>query len=806
MPAIPSDSLFSSQWHLKNSNGLDLNVVNVWDDYTGSGVKVGVIDDGFDYTHADLNDNYDTANDYDFDANDYDPSPTATSNHGTAVMGIIGAEKNGAGTVGVAYGAKLVGYQAATGNGVVNALHNMKLLDVVNNSWGFTDGSSQRNFYDNFKGSFSLFGQGIQDAVDNGRGGLGTAVVFAAGNYRTNGDNTNHHNFQNSRFVTTVAALNSNGTASFYSTPGASVLVSAFGSGSPGSIVTTDRTGSAGYASGDYTTAFNGTSAAAPMVSGVVALMLEANPNLGYRDIQEILAYSARQNDATNAGWKFNGTTNWNGGGLHTSHDFGFGAVDALAAVRLAETWKTQSTFDNETSVSATRSNLNLAIADNNATGVSDTITLPGGIQADFVEVDLNISHLNRGDLVVSLVSPTGTESVLINKPSNGSDTGDHINFKLSTNHNWGESSDGNWTLKVKDLAGNGIAGTLNSWQLSVYGDTDTVNDIYIYTDEFSKFTDTASAARRTLTDTAGIDTINASAITSNIKLNLTPNLVNTLAGNSLTIAANTTIENAFTGDGNDTLTGNSSNNTLKGGRGNDVINGGSGYDVASYTGAYTEFSASFLSNGSVQIQDYSNAKGNEGIDTLSGIEQINFGNGGIYSVITGGAGNDVINPNSSYWTMMFGGDGNDTLNGTVGNDTLTGGLGNDSLTGGAGADILTGGGGSDRFYYSSVSQGGDTILDFQANDQMIFQASGFSGLSTANPSKQYLEGATIADGPFAYAFGLVNQTAILATISGYSVQVWYDSNTATLGSESLLATLSNQSLNNISQANFVVI
>ncbi|MFX5522508.1 hypothetical protein ABTD78_24870, partial [Acinetobacter baumannii] len=70
--------------------------------------------------------------------------------------------------------------------------------------------------------------------------------------------------------------------------------------------------------------------------------MLEANPHLGYRDIQKILAYSARQVDSVGSAWTTNGAFNWNGGGLHVSHDYGFGAVDALAAVRLAETWTEQ--------------------------------------------------------------------------------------------------------------------------------------------------------------------------------------------------------------------------------------------------------------------------------------------------------------------------------------------------------------------------------------------------------------------------------------------------------------------------------
>jgi subtilisin-like proprotein convertase family protein len=585
MATFPSDPLFGEQWYLYNTSnpGMDLNVVNVWDDYTGNGVVVGVIDDGFDYLHRDLNDNYDSTVDYDSNDGDSNPFGLSTESHGTSVAGIIGAEAgNGIGGVGVAFDATITGFRATSSiNGVTDALWRSVNFDVVNNSWAFST-----NFYDNFSTSlFSQAGQAIENAVDNGRNGLGTAIVFAAGNRFAEGDNTNYHNFQNSRFVTTVAAVDSNGYVTSYSTPGASILVSAFGS-EPASIVTTDRTGTAGYDSGDYTDSFNGTSAAAPMVSGVIALMLEANPYLGYRDIQEILAYCARQTDSLNSGWEINGANNWNGGGLHVSHDYGFGLVDAHAAVRLAETWQTQSTYSNETGVSASSSFTNgLAIPDGDTTGISDTLTIGAGLQIDFVEVELNLTHPYRGDLVVTLTSPNGTESVLVNQPSNGSDDGDNIVFTLSSTHQWGETSAGNWTLTVKDLAG-GDVGFLNNWTLNLYGDLETANDTYIYTNEFANFN---SISRQTLNDTSGIDTINAAAITSNTDLNLTPGSVSTLAGQSLTIDAATTIENAFSGDGNDTIIGNSAANALDSGRGNDILygvagndflNGGAGNDI----------------------------------------------------------------------------------------------------------------------------------------------------------------------------------------------------------------------------------
>src|SRR6185312_13938872 len=109
-------------------------------------------------------------------------------------------------------------------------------------------------------------------------------------------------------------------------------------------VVVTDS----GSIFGNNTGTLQGTSFATPIVSGIVALMFEANPNLGYRDVQEILALSSHKIVDTNTTWDTNKARNWNGGGMHVSNDYGFGEVDALAAVRLAETWTTQQTGANE--------------------------------------------------------------------------------------------------------------------------------------------------------------------------------------------------------------------------------------------------------------------------------------------------------------------------------------------------------------------------------------------------------------------------------------------------------------------------
>jgi Ca2+-binding RTX toxin-like protein len=185
-------------------------------------------------------------------------------------------------------------------------------------------------------------------------------------------------------------------------------------------------------------------------------------------------------------------------------------------------------------------------------------------------------------------------------------------------------------------------------------------------------------------------------------------------------------IYSVFTGTtGNDNLTdssdsslmfGNAGNDTLTGSLGNDTINGGTGYDIANYAGQNNRFSATFNIDGSIQLRDnviqvFPPSNNNEGTDLLTGIEQINFGGGGIYSVFTGTTGNDNLTA-SSYWSLMFGDAGNDTLNGSNGNDTLYGGLGNDTLNSGTGNDIANYAGQSTEFKATILDNGSIQLQD----------------------------------------------------------------------------------------------
>jgi subtilisin-like proprotein convertase family protein len=732
---VPTDPGFASAWHLNAalSPAANLRVSALWSEYTGAGVVVGVVDDGIDYGHPDLASRYRHDLDWDARNNDADAFATAGNDaHGTAVAGVIAAAFNGSGMLGVAPGAEIAGFRMGYGADgslaqVLAQVTNIATVDVANNSWSFGG-----VFTDNFRSpAFSAHGQALQNAVAAGRDGLGTVIVFAAGNAYESGDNVNYHNFQNSPYAIAVGAIDSSGKIASFSTPGSAVLVSG-----PGVAVnTTDAVGSRGYAAGDAAIV-SGTSFAAPAVSGVAALMLEANPALGYRDIQEILALTARNTDPGHSGWQTNGASHWNGGGMQVSDSYGFGLVDAHAAVRLAETWEGQGTFHNRHQLGASAAP-GLAIIDHGS--VTSSISIAGGLEIQRVGVDLDLTHTWIGDLTVTLTSPAGTRSILVNRPGWGDASADDIHFTFDSVQFWGESGAGTWRLTVSD-GEVGNTGRLDAWTLRLTGDQHTGDDLYVYTDAWSTLA--AAPARQTVVDDKGIDTLNFAAVTGDVRQDLLPGVANTFLGRSLNVAGGTQIENGVGGDGNDAFYGNGADNWLRGMRGDDllvgrfgadILEGGDGNDtlygddVSGYPDGIPgiRYAPDRLYGGSGN-DDLHGEGGGDLLDGGEGIDRANYENSpfGITVVLAtnvgygpGYAAGDSYADIESVRGTRF----DDILIGDVGDNVLEGGEGRDFLVGSLGADIVAGGPGRDVFVISSVAEGGDVLADFDpAVDEVL--------------------------------------------------------------------------------------
>lgn len=327
--------------------------------------------------------------------------------------------------------------------------------------------------------------------------------------------------------VVTVGAVNARGVKSSYSTAGSSLLVAGLG-GEYGNgqltdhpeagpaIVTTDLSGcTRGYARHDnapyrnlfvdpssylakqlnpdcnYNSVMNGTSSAAPTVTGVVALMLEANPNLTWRDLRLILMKTARQADANIApntlklaGGDYIAEPAWttNAAGLKFHNWYGFGLVDAAAAVAMAKSatahlsgpiadsgWR-------DASPDPDGLELDVPLADPN--GASSSITLPTVVKRtiEAVQVRVMIAGGGRlGDLGIELISPKGTRSVLLNAHNVLQKSQRAEALLLLSNAFNEEEAGGNWTLRIVDVNGREASdptqqAILANWSLRVYG------------------------------------------------------------------------------------------------------------------------------------------------------------------------------------------------------------------------------------------------------------------------------------------------------------------------------------------------
>lgn len=490
---VPNDSLYAQQWWLKNTGlsggkaGTDMHVENVWDTYKGSGIRIAILDDGLDMLHPDLLPNVDSANHFDWNDEPYDtnpqPLPNADENeedsHGTSVSGVAAARGNNSqGVSGVAPEATLVGFRMLSTqdpDGTDDAedadvmARGKDILEVKNASWG--TGAPAWAMIP----AGPLMEAARQNATSTGRGGKGTVFVWSAGNGRDQGEQGQKDGSTNSMHVTTVAGIDNKGALAFYSEGGSHVVVSAPTSGGSLRVYTTDLRGNNGYnrtgtggepANRDYTSTFGGTSSAAPAIAGAVALMLDANPDLNWRDVKEILLRSSVQISPTAAGW-----VTRHGGDpslpLIKHHEmYGGGLIDTEAAVSMAETWESLGPM-----TSSARSNsVSRSIPDNDTTGISIAFDFSalGLMRVEHATLRLDAWHFYRGDLEVTLRSPSGIISTLTTKEVD--DDGQDIdNWVFSSVRHWGEAGAGIWTLTIKDL-GNLDTGSFRSATLTLHG------------------------------------------------------------------------------------------------------------------------------------------------------------------------------------------------------------------------------------------------------------------------------------------------------------------------------------------------
>lgn len=475
----PNDAFFPQQWHLLNTGqsggtaGIDVNITNVWDSLRGTNIVIGIVDDGLQLTHPDLAPNVNTNLDWDFNFSDSDPSPNLGFDyHGTSVAGVAGARgHNINGVAGAACESTLVGLRliaAATSDAQEAAAmsHSNAVIHIKNNSWGAPD-----CYYDpGLEGGGPLWRAAVRDGVRTGRGGRGVLYLWAGGNGGDCDEDVNYDGYANFIDVIAVAALSDQGQQADYSEPGACLIVTAPSSSSGRQeIVTTDLVGQNGYnyigaggelADTSYTRTFGGTSSATPLVSGILALVLEANTNLGHRDVKEILLRSSTRVQPSDSDWKTNSA------GILHNHKFGGGLINARAAVDLATNW---AGLGPRTNVTLLQTNLGISIPDDNPAGVARSFTFTNpGFRVENVTVTMTLPHAYWGDVVVTLTSPSGMPSRLATE--HGCDTGySYQAWTFNSVRHWGEQADGIWTVKVSDESAVDV-GVLNALEVTLHG------------------------------------------------------------------------------------------------------------------------------------------------------------------------------------------------------------------------------------------------------------------------------------------------------------------------------------------------
>lgn len=500
LDGLEGDPLFQYQWHLLNDGsarnntkgveniaGNDLGILSVYGSVLGKSTNyetiVQVVDTGVEALHEDLD--IDTFRS--FNAINKTTDPTATEfvssidktaplvvGHGTAVAGIVAAKaNNGKGVRGVVPYAKIAGS---------NWLEEQSIYELER-LWFSGKGANEIQVSNNSWGGYFINDESYEEilslATKQLRDGKGRIFVFAGGNERQDAGNSNLSYLTNNRFGIAVASLSHEKRYASYSNPGSNLLVSAYGGEffyTAPTIATTLLTGRSYYESElggqkgaltvdedtarSYTIAFNGTSSAAPMVSGAIALTLQACPTLSYRDVRRLVAHTAIKVDENSSEWIQNGA------GLWHNINYGYGLVNAKGMIDECRS-RYFTHLPQELNASVALSNMNQLIADNNTTQ-SYTLNFTEEIEIEWIGLHIDTDHPYCGDLSIELISPQGTVTSIV-KPNevrfNGYDGG----FRFGSNAFMDESAQGVWHVRIRDEYTKD-SGILKSIKLEIYG------------------------------------------------------------------------------------------------------------------------------------------------------------------------------------------------------------------------------------------------------------------------------------------------------------------------------------------------
>ncbi|KAL3861832.1 hypothetical protein ACJMK2_007846 [Sinanodonta woodiana] len=399
-----ADTEWSNLWYLNGAIAPSMKIQEAWNlGYNGSGVTIAVVDEGVEITHTDL------------DAN--------------------------------MVSVRLLSKSRATDLMESRALsHQRSIVDIYSNSWGPKEGSG---YYD----TGSLVKVALLSGITSGRSGKGSIFTWSAGNgYKY--DNCNADGYVNSIYTIGVTSLDSSGIPAFYSEVCAAAMATTYGG-----------TFTSGYL---YSTAYSrscannlqGTSFSTPVASGIIALSLQANPNLNWRDVQHLIVLTSKQYTLTdsNYSWQLNGAKKY----VHPR--LGFGLMDAEDMVKYASTWtQVPSQVSFQSSTSSPYSSVF-------APGVSNSITIGSNCSIQYLEhvqVQISFQATGIGYIELTLTSPSGTKSFLMTQRYLDYNNTWSRTWTFMTVQHWGEAPQGQWTLTMVVAA---YSGYLYDWKLILYG------------------------------------------------------------------------------------------------------------------------------------------------------------------------------------------------------------------------------------------------------------------------------------------------------------------------------------------------
>ncbi|KFD65974.1 hypothetical protein M514_03148 [Trichuris suis] len=473
------DPLYARQWYLNGFVKNDMKIREAWNmGYTGKNVVVSILDDGIQRDHPDLAANYDPLASYDVNDNDEDPYPRNNNDnkHGTRCAGEVAAVAgNDWCGVGVAYNAKIGGVRMLDGS-VSDRVEaeslslNQNHIDIYSASWGPEDDG--KTFDGPGHATKAAFYQG-------GRNGKGNIFIWASGNGGNHQDSCSCDGYTTSIYTLSVSSSTSQHGKPWYLEECPSTLATTYSSGIYGepAIVTTDMPNSC-------TLHHTGTSASAPIAAGIVALALEANPNLTWRDMQHIVVRTSNPTALLKiSGWTTNGAgrkgvTRLSQGVSFTfvdftvSSKFGYGIMDAEKMILLAKRWKTVPpqhtctfTYDMDYPIPL------IGMFSQNFSLKVDDCALGARIRyLEHVQVILSVKFSRRGDLRIFILSPMGTRSELLPvRPHDDSKLGIE-KWPFMSVQQWGENPEGTWVLTIENTRSLLQHGSFEEWQITFFG------------------------------------------------------------------------------------------------------------------------------------------------------------------------------------------------------------------------------------------------------------------------------------------------------------------------------------------------